>query len=92
MTANEKKLAIVLLEMAGEEFSNHGCNDFELSQYIPDQAERDELVRAYHEWNGDLKEMEENGWLKQTGERDYRLHDYAVMDFIAHRLESEVKR
>ena len=30
MTLEEAELAAKLLEMAAEEFSNHGCNDFKL--------------------------------------------------------------
>lgn len=91
MTANEQKLAAHVLRMASNEFSNHGCNDFNLAQIVPDQAERDALVRAYHEWNGDLEEMERYGWLEQAqpGSPDYRLMDFMVMDFMAARLDPE---
>ena len=89
MTTAERRLTAAVLRLASEQFSNHGCNDFDLTELVPDQDERDALVRAYHKWNGDLAEMEENGWLEQSGSPDYRLMDFMVMDFMAARLEEE---
>ena len=83
MTPGERKIAAKLLRMAADEFSSHGCNDFDLTEVIPDQAERDALVRAYHGWNGDPEEYYE------AGSRDYRLMDWMLMDFMAALMEEE---
>jgi hypothetical protein len=84
MTRTEKLLAAELLRMASEQFSNYGCNDFELSSRVPDKYERDSLVRAYHADNGDPEE-----YYEAEGPGDYRLPDFAAMSFLANRLEAE---
>jgi hypothetical protein len=89
MSPGERKLAAHLLRLASDQFSNHICNDFDLSEFCADQEARDAFVRSYHEWNGDLAEMEENGWLDRSGSPDYRLMDFALMDFLADRLEND---
>lgn len=87
MTTNERKLAAAVLRLASDQFANHGCNDFDMSELVPDQAERDELVRAYFAWNGDPSEyFEQPDW---TGEADYRLTDWEIMIWMADRLENE---
>ena len=51
------KLASELLKMASEEFANHGCNDVDESLYKGwSIEERQELVKGFHEWNGDPEE------------------------------------
>jgi hypothetical protein len=87
MTPDEKKLAAILLRKASDQFSNHGCNDFDLVEFIPDRAERDALVLKYFEWNGDPSEYydaSEDG----DGSHDWRLMDWMLMDFLADRLEA----
>jgi hypothetical protein len=83
MTPNENKLAAELLRLASDQFANHGCNDFPLAPLIPSQEARDELVRAWHEWNGDPEEYYE------ADAPDYRLMDYALMDYLADLLDPD---
>jgi hypothetical protein len=87
MTANEKRLTAKVLRMASDQFSNHGCNDFDLSEVIPDKDERDSLFRAYCEYNGDPSEYDE--WDAPAEGADYRMQDWMVMSFMAARLERE---
>lgn len=84
MTATEAKLAAACLREASRTFSNNGCNDFDLMALVPDQDERDALVLAYFEWNGDPEEYYE----QQNPAHDWRLQDWMLMDFLAHRLEA----
>jgi hypothetical protein len=67
--------------MASEEFSCHGCSDFDLvcdGGLLSNEA--DDLRRRYHAWNGDPDEYE-------PGRTD--LSDFAAMSFLAHLLEEE---
>lgn len=81
MTDRENKLAAKMLKLAAEAFGRHGCND------VPDSVyegwtldERKAFNKAFHEWNGDPEEYME----------DYlHLPDFALMDYLAHRLEQE---
>lgn len=83
MTPGEKRLTAALLRLASEQFGNHGCNDFDLSEHCADPEARDGLVREYCEWNGEqYYEADEDG-------EDYRLPDFALMDFMANKLEGE---
>lgn len=81
MTSAEQRLTATLLRMAADTYSNFGCNDFDLSEVIPDPDERNALVRAVHEWNGDPEEYEADDRTP-----DYRLQDWYLMDYMAHRL------
>lgn len=52
MTTNEARLAAHLLNMASNEFSNHGCNDFKRPDWYP-KSEWNDLLREMYEQNGD---------------------------------------
>lgn len=88
MTAAERKMAAELLRLASSQFGNYGCNDFDLAERIPDKAERDALVREYFAWNGCPEEYYEASEHGDDG-RDWRIMDYAMMDFLAHKIEAE---
>lgn len=48
-----------LLEMAGDKFSNHGCNDLPDDFFEGmDKDDIKELYQEYHNWNGDPEEYE----------------------------------
>jgi len=83
-TGAEKRLAGRLLQMASDEFSNHGCNDFDL---VGDGGmlakEAKEFRRAYHDWNGDPESFLEDA----PGRTD--LADSSAMRYLAHLLEEE---
>jgi hypothetical protein len=71
------KLCGQLLRQASEEFSNHGCNDW---NFPPDWTleERQEFVKAMHEDNGSPEEYDPE-----------HLHvpDWWVMSFLAGYVE-----
>jgi len=79
MNNKEKKLAAYLLERADEVFSNYGCNDVDESVFADwTKEERIELVRSYHETNGDPEEFNP----------DYlHLPDFALMWYMAKKLK-----
>lgn len=76
----EYKILYELLDMASDEFSNHGCNDF----YIDNTPENVELLRMAHEWNtnGDTSEPFEIV-LSGDGTKIYVM-DYYLMDYFSH--------
>lgn len=61
MNDKEKSLAANLLNIASDEFGNHGCNDVS-EQVFKDWSlnERQKFVKEFHEWNGDPDEYNEN--------------------------------
>lgn len=70
------KLIAALLEMASSQFANHGCNDFDITELVPNAEDRRELARLFHEYNGDPEEYESDS--------DYEvMHDDALMGFFA---------
>lgn len=83
MKVEKLKFAAALLEMASEEFSNHGCNDLDLRPYFPDLWERRTLMAQYHEENGDPEEYDPS---KCTF-----THDAAMMSFMAEFLRELAK-
>ena len=81
MTGAEKRLAARLLQMAADEFSNHGRSDFDLVADGGMMAkEADDFRKRYHAWNGDPDEFE-------PGRTE--LPDFAAMSFLAYLLEEE---
>lgn len=45
MLAKYRKVIARLLEIAGDEFSNHVCDDFDLEGVLPNRDDRQELVK-----------------------------------------------
>ena len=79
------ELASQLLDMAGEEFGNHGCNDFRLSDWSP--AERRQLAIDYEKYNGDTDQLKRLQGLP-VGDREFEwFSDFCLMYYTAHRLK-----
>jgi hypothetical protein len=76
LSPNDRKVLAHLLEMASDHFANHGCNDMELDEVLPDVDARRDLMRRYHAWNGDPEEFDPEG--------SYEIEsDFALMGFYA---------
>lgn len=70
-----------LLEMAGDKFSNHGCNDLP-KDFYNGMSETDikQLYKDYHEWNGDLEDY--------NGDVGY-LGDDSLMNFLSEYIKED---
>ena len=78
MTPNEKRLLVALLQLAADEFSNKGCNDFNMTPFLSSE-ERDALVfEAHGELHGDGQDP------------DYRLGDWELMQAMADKLSLDI--
>lgn len=76
----ECKLAAKLLKLAGDEFANHSCNDFDLVRNGGlTKAEAKELAVKIQEWDGN------------NDEGYYADLDWLLMDYLAWRLNGEEK-
>lgn len=76
MNQKYRQLASKLLEMAAQEFANHGCNDVDEEVYEGwTREERRQLVRDFEQWNSQGKDYDPE-WL--------HLPDFALMSFFAH--------
>lgn len=83
MTQKERELASTMLEMASEVFGNHGCNDMDEDVWDGwTEKQRQKFVKEYHEFNGDPEEYDPDF---------LELPDYAVMEFLAHKLLEDGK-
>lgn len=86
-TVKEMRLAADLLELAGDQFANHGCNDFLIDKDILPGDERwateevIELDRQMHEDNGDPEEHNPK-WIGQNK----CFADWWLMKFFATKL------
>lgn len=89
ITDTEAKLLIELLEMASNEFGNHGCNDFELAKFVPDLEERRQLIKAFHDYNGDPEEFVED---EKYREQYTWFHDFALMGFLADKIKQQLHK
>lgn len=82
MGDTERKLAVAFLKMASEEFSNHGCNDFDLTKLVPELEERQRILKEMYEWGKDASSYDPN-YCDIT-------YDWYLMSFIAHKLKQEI--
>jgi hypothetical protein len=81
MNVKYQKLAAVLLEMASDEFANHGCNDVEESLFKDwTIEERKKLVYDFEKWNSGYENYEPD---------HLHIPDYALMLFFSHLLTQE---
>jgi len=80
MTTKEKQLAAHMLELASDEFSNHGCNDVDASVYEGwTLQERQQFVKEYYEWNGDPENYSPTF---------LHIGDSSIMSFLSHKLKN----
>lgn len=85
MNKKERLLAAHLLEMASDQFCNHGCNDLNLKKLGWTTEERRNLMQRMHESNGDPEEFDPS--------YDYEYFtDHWVMSFLADKLEEEANK
>jgi len=83
MNPKEKAIAAKLLQIARDEFADHGCNDLD-SNFWDGWAHSEivQFVREFHDYNGDPEQFDES---------HLHLPDYAVMGFMAHKLRLEAE-
>lgn len=58
ISASQAKVFALALRRADMAICNQGCGDFDLDKLVPDLAERQAFMKAYHQWNGDPEEYE----------------------------------
>jgi hypothetical protein len=89
MTDKEKRMAAMLLKIAAEKFSDHGCNDLD-REFIRAADLTDEekvaLVTELVAWNGD---PDRYGGSEITPDRFDCLMNFELMSFLAHKLRSK---
>ena len=76
MTPVERRLAGHLLRMASDQFSNHGCNDFDLEEFGLDRTQRLELMSAVSAWDGNEDLVSDSKWAM----------DWLLMAYLANLL------
>ena len=79
MNLKERELAAQMLDAASDEYSDHGCNDWNFPSDWTHE-ERLTFVKDYHDFNGNP------GDFLPT---HLHLPDFAVMSFLAHKLRME---
>lgn len=78
MTDKYYKLCAALLEMASNEFSNHGCNDMPDEFFIGwTKEERQQLAKDFEDYNSEGKDYDPN---------NIHIPDSSLMSFFAHKL------
>lgn len=79
LTKTEAKLAAALLKMASETYSNHGCNDFDVSMIGVTDKESKKLWEKLKKRNGDNDDI---------GSGPIHI-DWLLMSYLASRLQEE---
>jgi hypothetical protein len=90
LSPHEIKLIAKLLEIASDKFSNHGCNDFKLTEEAELTPEESyEINRAYVEWS-------DPNW-KEDYSEDHLRGEYAIagddgpMAYMSARLSAQLE-
>jgi hypothetical protein len=84
---HELKLAAELLELAADQFSNHGCNDFDLVTEAGLTLEQAyEVNKAYVEWIGEAEQYEDSE-LRTT---EAWCGDSGIMRWLSARMKQEL--
>jgi hypothetical protein len=84
---HELKLIAKLLELAGDKFSNHGCNVFDLVKdagLSPEEAYK--TNQAYSECNGDSDD-----WTEEDMRCSDFLGDYVLMHWLSAKIKEMVE-
>jgi hypothetical protein len=67
-----------VLEVAANQFMNHGCNEFDLTDYLPARADQHKLAKTM---------FDEDDPNEYNPETDYSvMHDYRLMQFFADKI------
>jgi hypothetical protein len=81
MSRTERKLAAALLKRASDVFGDHSCNDFDMTAEAGlTEAECARIHADYEQWN--------SGGREEPGRGRYA-HDFALMGYLAAKLEAE---
>lgn len=79
LSKKERSLVCDLLQMASNEFANHGCNDVDKDTWEEwTIEERKDFVKSYYEFNGEPHEFDEN---------HLELTDWELINFMIHKLK-----
>ena len=87
MTKAELKLASYLLDLAGDEFGNHGCNDFMERDYEEAKLNKCdvlEITASINEWDTPA-DPEENL-------TPYYIPDWLLFRYLADKLKDEAEK
>ncbi|HEX3640169.1 MAG TPA: hypothetical protein VHV10_02645 [Ktedonobacteraceae bacterium] len=87
LTDAEAKLLIELLKLASDSFSNHGCNDFDLTKSVPALEDRRALMKSYNDYNGSPEDFEDDEL--HGSQHDFHI-DSALMGYLTHRIEEQL--
>ncbi len=79
LTPSQLRLAGALLREASHVFSKHGCSDFDVTEFLS-QEEYEDLLRQYHDWNGDPYEY------PNTSKRRSCANDWMLMGYLGAKL------
>ncbi len=74
-----RKLVAHLLEMASDEFSNHGCNELDLKAFVPDVEDRRALMKELEAWNNSPDEYDPKAKYEDSD-------DWLLMRFFADKI------
>jgi len=85
----EKKVLVALLDLASDRFSNHGCNDFDLQEVLPEQSDRQMFVKDMYADSGDEERYQEE--LKYSPNFRYD-NDSGLMEYFANRFTHEIAK
>jgi hypothetical protein len=88
LTDTEAKVLAELLELASDQFANHGCSDFELGKVIPDLEERRKLMKSYNNYNGSPEDFEDD---VKHGSKFELENDAGLMGYLTDRVKEQLE-
>jgi hypothetical protein len=85
MTPEEIAVLQPLITQAGEQLSCNGCNDYDISEAMPDPVMRRDMLRDAHRLNGDLDE-----YLRYESQNNEVVTDWFMLWYLFKKLLGEV--
>ena len=86
LSKTELKMIADLLEMAGDEFANHGCNDLELE---PTEENKELAIKMLEKMMGKGEDFEQESAKVREAKKKIWTNDWMMMDYLSKRCEEE---
>lgn len=88
----EMHLLLFVIRRAAEYFNGRVCDDLEFAELVPKLADRQAIMKRFHEWNGDPEVWAED-LVTGNGFAECRYWTYGTaLAYFAHRLEDDSER
>jgi len=92
LPAYEMRALVAVLKKSADHFGCHICDDIDFEPLVPNLADRQAIMKRYHEWNGDPEVWEEDLATDSTFAQCRYWSYGALLDYFAYRLAPDIEQ